>query len=193
MDSSSSSSSKGSAGAGGTGLGYARLRGLRRWVGKAQGLKMPDLVFELHVLRGLSLPEVAQVLDLGVETVRAHWPQRGTAGAWRAPQTEADVAGLREHIGVVLWETVAATFAEGMADAKNGEAGAPAEPKPAMLSIRIRALKEIAQLYDVGPKKKRDDDCVPSVCATPEEIAESVREWREREKVERRCRWLNVE
>jgi len=159
---------------------------LRRWLARAQGLEqgltVPELVHELHVRRGLPLPEVAQVLGLSLEEVRKHRPQRGAASAVRAPESEAEFTGIRERIGVALWETVAATFPEGTLDAENEEAGAPA-PKPPMLSIRIRALKQIEKLYGAG-RKKRGDDCVPPTCATPEEIVEAVREWRERRKDE---------
>ena len=182
MDSASSSSAR--AGGGGTQLGYARLRGLRRWLARAQGqgLTMPEIVSELHVCRGLRLPEVAQVLGLSVEAVREHCPQqKGQADAVRAPKREVDVTALREQISVALWETVAATFAEGTLDAEGKEAGAAAPP---MLSVRIRALKEIAKLYGVGRENRarasRARESVTPVCATPEEIVELVREWRGR-------------
>ena len=152
---------------------------MRRWLARAQGLEqgltVPELVHELHVRRGMPLLEVAQVLGLSLEEVRKHRPQRRAAAVLRAPESEADFAGLRERIGVALWETVAATFPEGTL---GEEAGAPA-PKPAMLSVRIRALKQIGKLYGAG-RKKRGDDGVPPSYATPEEIVEAVREWRER-------------
>ena len=161
---------------------------MRRWLARAQGLEQgltaPELVHELHVRRGLPLPEVAQVLGISLEEVRKHRPQRGAAVVVRAPESEADFAGLRERIGVALWETVAATFLEVTPDAENEGAGATAPvPKAAMLSVRIRALKQIGKLYG-GGRKKRGGDVVPPNYATPEEIVEAVREWKERRKDE---------
>lgn len=145
----SSSSKKGGAGVRGTRPGSARVRGLRRWLARAQGLgqglEVRELVAELHVRRGLALREVARVLGVSVEVVREHCPGKGAAGAMRAPKTEADFAGLREHIGVALWETVVASFA------------VPVESearRPPMMAVRIKALKQIAKLYGVGRKRK---------------------------------------
>jgi hypothetical protein len=184
-----SSSSKGGAGGGGTRRRpHARARGLRRWLARAQGLEqgltVPELVHELHVRRGLPLPEVAQVLGMSLEEVRKHRPQRGAAAEVRAPESEADFTGLRERIGVALWETVMATYSEGNPGAENAEEGVPAPvPKAAMLPVRIRALKQIGKLYGGGRKKRGGDD-VPREYATPEEIVEAVREWRERRGVD---------
>jgi len=135
---------------------HARALGLRRWLARArglgQGLTVPELVSELHVRRGLPLAEVAQVLGLSLETVRKHRPRKGAARAVRAAQSEADFTGLREHIGVLLWQTVTASFHEVILGAENGQGGPPAPP---LLSVRMRALNQLAKLYDVGPKRRR--------------------------------------
>lgn len=163
----------------------ASARGVRRYLARAQGLGQgvtdAELVFELHVRRGLPLPEVAQVLGLSLKAVREYCPLKEAKPEARAPQGEADVTALRERVGTALWETVAATFAEGRLDAEGKEAGVAAPP---MLSVRIRALKQIAKLYGVGRENRarasRVRECVTPVCATPEEIVELVREWRGR-------------
>ena len=94
-----------------------------------------------------------------------------------------DVVGLREHIGVVLWETVEATFAVGKGDAADER---PAVPKASMLSVRLKALRQIGKLYGLGDgRKAKVREPEPVACATPEEIAASVREWRLR-RVDRR-------
>ncbi len=176
---SATSSSKDAAGGGGQKRRRpGRALGVRRWLaaqGLGQGLTVRELVSELHVRRGLPLREVAQVLGVSLKVVRKHRPRSGVAVAVRGPESEADFAGLREQVGVALWETVAATFPEMMVDAESGEEG----PTAPMLSVRMRALKQMAKLYGVG-RRKRGGDEVMRVCATPEEIAEGVREWRGR-------------
>ncbi len=122
------------------------------------------------------------MLGLSLEEVLKHRPQRGAAPEVRAPVSEADFTGLRERIGVALWETVAATYPEMTPNAENEGVGAPA-PKPPMLSVRIRALKQIGKLYG-GGWKKQGGDGVRTECATPKEIVEAVRLWRERRKDE---------
>ena len=99
-----------------------------------------------------------------------------------AAQREVDVAGLREQIGVVLWETVEATFAEGKGDAKDAEDERPAVPRASMLSVRLKALRQIGKLYGLGDGRKgKVREPVPVACATPEEIAALVRARQERE------------
>lgn len=173
-----SASSKDIAGGGGARRRRpARALGVRRWLARAQGLgqglTVPELVSELHVGRGLPLPEVAQVLGVSLQEVRRHRRRRVAADAVRGPQTEAEVTGLREQVGVALWETVAATFAGMALDGESEGAGAPA-PRPPMMVVRMRALKQMAKLYGVG-RKKRGGDGVVKDCARPEEIAELVR------------------
>ena len=94
-------------------------------------------------------------------------------GVTPAAQTAAEFAALREHLGVLLWDTVEATFA---ADAKDER---PAPPRPPMLAVRLKALKQIAKLYQLGePQKGKGAVREPVACATPEEIAAAVGEWR---------------
>jgi len=96
-----------------------------------------------------------------------------------AAQREVDAVGLREHLGVVLWETVEATFAVGKGDAADER---PAVPRASMLSVRLKALRQIGKLYGLGDgRKAKVREPEPVACATPEEIAALVGEWRERE------------
>ena len=153
---------------------------LRRWLERARGLGLtePEVVFDLHVRQGLPLLEVAWVLGLGMEAVRGLWLQSRAARAAQAPQSEMDFTSIREQIGVALWQTVVSTFPDAisMADAeKDAEADAPAGPTPPMLSVRLKALDQIAKLYDVVLETPASDHG-PLPYATPEEIAVSVRE-----------------
>ena len=160
-----------------------------------KGMTGSELVFELHVRRGLELPKVARVLGVGVAEVREFWRQYHAQRMVRAPvpapksreellagapRSEADFTGLRERVCLELWETVVATFAvpEMATEAEGDEAGAPMA-KPAMLSVRMRALKQMGKLYGLdGKRRKSDPEAVPECCATPEEVVEMVREWR---------------
>ncbi len=55
-----------------------------------------------------------------------------------------------------------------------------------LLGVRLKALRQIAVLYDVNPKRKakaQDPRFEPVEPATPEEISELVRKWREEREV----------
>ncbi len=175
-----------------------KMASLRRWVrgARVKGLTGTELVFELHVRRGLALRKVAKVLRVGLGVVREHWWEIREARAAQAaledkpervrpplaPQSERDVAALREHVSVALWETVVATFAvpEGRleAEGEDDDAERAALPSPSMLSVRVKALRQMARLYDVDCQGRTAAAAVvPVSYATPEEIEESVRKW----------------
>ncbi len=170
-----------------------KVASLRRWVRRARGKGVPgpELVFELRVRRGLKLREVAEVLGLGVAEVRELWrescearatppaPLRADVSAV-APRSKGDFAALREHVSVALWETVVETFAVPEVTAEDGDGVAQSKAFSRMVSVRIKALKRMGKLYGLGRKRRggRSAEFVSSACATPEEIAELVREWR---------------
>lgn len=150
---------------------------LRLWLAKARalGLTEPQVVFDLHVRQGLPLLAVAQVLGLGLEAVRELWLQSRTARAALAPQSESDYTALREHISCALWQTVEATFPDVMADADADEdADPPSASSPPMLSVRLKALDQIAKLYDIT-LEQRPAAFAPLPYATPDDIADDVR------------------
>jgi hypothetical protein len=165
-----------------------KMASLRRWVrgARVKGLTGTELVFELHVRRGLSLRKVAKVLRLGLGEVREQWwesrmaraalaPKRERVLPPLAPRSEGDLVALRERVSVALWETVVGTFAgsESTVVGENEQAVVVAAP---MLSVRLRALRQMASLYDVDCKGRAAAAVVvPVGCATPEEIAEAVR------------------
>lgn len=168
-----------------------------------EGVCVEEAVMELHVRRGLPLPEVARSLGLELPQVRGLWRTARAGLAAGAPQAEEDFTVLREQIGAVLWQTVECTFppavagvgaaaAAGAAGSPMGTAGCelgqmvlpmtlparPAEPPSApMLTVRLRALDQLTKLYDVGlsrpPAPGADDEEGPY--STPAEIAEKVR------------------
>lgn len=168
---------------------------LRRWVVRARqrGLAGPELVFRLHVRRRMPLRQVAQVLGLHLGEVRDHWRQHCVARAALAPEpdrvlpplapkSKAEVAALRAHVTVALWETVVATFpAVKLADEKAGTYGpapGPLEVKPSMLLVRLKALRRLGRMSGLGGKGgDRAAAAAPVSYATPEEIAAAVRAW----------------
>lgn len=164
-------------GVGATGAGAGVPACLRLWLARARalGLTEPQVVFELHVRQGLPLLAVAQVLGLGVEAVRELWLQSRAARAALAPQSELDFTSIREHIGAALWQTVEATFPDVMADADADEDADPPGPSsPPMLSVRLKALDQIAKLYDIT-LEQRPAAFAPLPYATPDDIADDVR------------------
>lgn len=168
-----------------------KMASLRRWVRRAlvKGLTRTEMVFELHVRRGLALRKVAKVLRVGLGVVREHWWEIRMAREARAalvpkperirpplaPRTEGDLVALREHVSVALWETLVETFAVPEAeDAERAEV-----PSASMVSVRVKALRQMARLYGVDCKGRAAAAAVePVACARPEEIAEAVRERR---------------
>jgi|GEM_PF-1829208 len=166
-----------------------KMASLRRWVRRAlvQGLTGTELVFELRVRRGLALRKVAKVLRLGLGEVRELWwesrvaraalaPKRERVLPPLAPRSEEDLVALREHVCVALWETVVVTFAGSEVSVAGEDEGAALVPAP-MLSVRLRALRQMASLYAVDCKGGAAAAAVvPVGCATREEIAEKVRE-----------------
>jgi len=169
---------------------------VRRWLrrARAKGMRGPALVHELHVRRGMSLPKVARVLRLRPEVVRRHWRKHRAESARAAlaaepprilpplvPQSEEDVAALRERVGLALWETVAASFGEGPGKCEGGDGAVPEPPSMALVSVRLKAMRQMGKLYGVSAKRRgkrggRAAEVGPQGCATPEEIAEAVRE-----------------
>lgn len=151
---------------------------LRLWLVRARalGLTEPQVVFDLHVRQGLPLLEVARVLGVGLEAVRELWLQSRTARAALAPQSELDFTSIREHIGAALWQTVEATFPDvmSMADADDEDADPPGPSSPPMLSVRLKALDQIAKLYDIT-LEQRPAAFAPLPYATPDDIADDVR------------------
>lgn len=167
-----------------------KMASLRRWVrgARVKGLTGTELVFELHVRRGLALRKVAKVLRLDLGEVRERWLEIQMARAAMAPQrervvrplevrSEGDVVALREQVCVALWETVMETFAErkpGDGDANEMVGGSVSQ---SMMRVRMRALKQMGRLYGVGGgrRARAKKDVEPVACATREEIAEAVR------------------
>lgn len=172
---------------------------LRRWVRAARrrGVAGPGLVYELHVRRGLPLPEVALMLRASLREVRRYWRQHRVECANvkkaakpprilppLAPQSEGDLAALRERVGLALWETVVETFGEGPGKSEGGDGAVTEPPSMALVSVRLTALRQMGKLYGVSARSRgkrggRAAEVGLEVCATPEEIAGLVRKWRD--------------
>lgn len=150
---------------------------LRRWLERARalGLREEELVFELHVRLGLPLLEVARVLGLGAERVLELWARGRALRAARAPQCETDFSGLREHLCAVLWQTVEETFPSLLHEPDDDESAADSRASAPMLSVRLKALDQIAKLYDVG-LVQHTAGFSPLPYSTPDDIADDVRQ-----------------
>ncbi|MBB5031491.1 hypothetical protein HNQ65_001045 [Prosthecobacter vanneervenii] len=159
-----------------------------------------EVVVELHVRQGRSLAEVARVLGVDAAGMQGLWRRAQSHLAELAPKEEADFTAMREQICAALWETVACTFPkvplpagkeQSLRMGADGQLELPlrfslppapvlaAEPPSApMLTVRLRALDQLAKLYDVGLARgasgaEAESDEKPY--ATPPEIAEAVR------------------
>lgn len=149
------------------------------WVARARemGVGEGELVFELHLRLGLPLVQVADVLGLELPVVQGLWGEGCAVRRVPEPRCEADFTGLREQVGTALWQTVEATFsglwlgAGGAVADRPGEAGPLSSP---MLGIRLKALKQIVELYDLDGGGQAEA-CRAEPYSTPEEIAELVR------------------
>lgn len=137
------------------------------------------MVFELHVRLGLPLMQVADVLGLELATVQGLWEQGCAVRRVPEPRCEADFVGLREQVGTALWQTVEATFsglwlgACGSAGGAEGPGDGGAATSP-MLGIRLKALKQFVELYDLDGGGQ-SEVCRAEPYSTPEEVAELVR------------------
>ncbi|WP_395739047.1 hypothetical protein [Prosthecobacter sp.] len=174
-------------------VGKGRVKGERRWKrwlagARAQGRSDRELVVEMHLCRELPLPKVAEVLGLKLKEVQGLWLQArmGTMRGMTVPNSKEDLVVLREQMGALLWHTVAESCFEEEAEAcgamtTTAKAAAAKRRVPA-LGVRLKALKQIAELYGVNPKAKTkvvEPKYQQVEPATPEEISMLVREWLE--------------
>lgn len=152
------------------------------WVARARvlGVGEVELVFELHLRLGMPLALVAEVLGLELKVVQGLWVQGCEGRKVPEPRCEADFVSLREQVGTALWQTVEATFsglwlgACGAAGGAEGPGDGGAVTSP-MLGIRLKALKQIVELYDLDGGGQ-SEMCREVPYSTPEEIAVRVRE-----------------
>lgn len=162
---------------------------------RAQGMTLREKVFELHVSQARPLLEVARMLGVKVHLVSYHWQQLQKQILANAPSSPDDFAVLRERIGAMLWRTIAQTCPEEEALPftlnADGEVGPGAEvavkgavttavpvpmTAPQVMAIRLKALEQLARLYDLGLDSGARADPTALPYATPEEIAAAARE-----------------
>ena len=161
-------------------------------------MEAEEVVVELHVRQGRPLREVARALGVDGALMPELWRRKQRRLAERAPQREEEFTALREQICAALWQTVECTFpkvplpAAGAVDStlRMGADGqmelplrfslppvpvlTPEPPSAPMLTVRLRALDQLAKLYDVGvARSAAETEEGPYVM--PEEIAEAVR------------------
>ena len=161
-----------------------------------------EVVVELHVRQGRPLSEVARALGVDGTLMPELWRRTQRRLAERAPQREEEFTALREQICAALWQTVECTFPKVPLPAaphagrelalQMGADGqmelplrfalppvpvlAPEPPSAPMLTVRLRALDQLAKLYDVGVGRSPSGaEAEEGPYAMPEEIAEAVR------------------
>lgn len=167
---------------------------------RARGLTLRERIFELHVGQGQPLLQVARALGVNVHLVSYHWLRLQKQIIANSPRSPDDFAVLRERISAMLWQTIQLTCPAPLVEASEaGEAKSmpmhvaaggevderaalpvampvPALVPPApMLAIRLKALEQLARLYDLG-LDARAPAFAPQPYATSEEIAQSVRD-----------------
>lgn len=165
-------------------------------------MEAEEVVVELHVRQGRPLREVARALGVDGTLMPELWRRTQRRMAERAPQREVEFTALREQICAALWQTVECTFPKVPLPAaphagrelalQMGADGQmelplrfslPPEPLPTpeppsapMLTVRLRALDQLAKLYDVGVGRSPSGaEAEEGPYAMPEEIAEAVR------------------
>jgi len=165
-------------------------------------MEAEEVVVELHVRQGRPLREVARALGVDGALMPELWRRTQRRLAERAPQREEEFTALREQICAALWQTVECTFPKVPLPAAphagrelalhmgaDGQMelplrfSLPPEPLPTpeppsapMLTVRLRALDQLAKLYDVGVGRSPSGaEAEEGPYAMPEEIAEAVR------------------
>lgn len=152
-----------------------------RW--REHGLQQRQVVFELHCRQGRSLTEVGEMLGITRVAVGYHWRQVQKRLAEEAPRTPEQMVMLREEIAARLRATIDETHLRKEAVLEDGQVTTvAAPPTPQLLAIRLRALEQMARLYDLnleqppavampegGPLPS------PSPYVTPAALAEEVR------------------
>lgn len=140
--------------------------GFDRWLEHARGLGLGpgELVWELHVVQGRSLPVTARLLGMPcAEAAELHAQGRARAGE-RAPKSEADFQAVREEVRDRLVSIIE--------DASRG----PEDPR--LLAIRQRACDQLADLYGLKMQRRggagASAEETPPVYAPPEDLAALV-------------------
>ena len=89
--------------------GARALIAQRRAQRRAQGLRLRERIYELHVGQGLPLLEVARMLGVSLKLVSYHWCKLQKQIIDFAPRSPDDFAALRERIAMLLWQTIRLT------------------------------------------------------------------------------------
>jgi hypothetical protein len=142
----------------------AMAEALQRWLCDARELGVPpqQLVWDLHVVKGLTLVETARLLDLPLERVRLLYTERKGELAARAPSAAADFIAMREE----MRERLQATY--------ELACGATADVR--YLGVRLKALDQLTKLHGLNLDRGEEEKPPAVPYALPEDVAEKVRE-----------------
>lgn len=139
-------------------------RQIKCWLDRAKqlGLHNKQLVWELHVVQGHSKSETARLLQLSVSRVWQCYEEVKRELLDRVPKTPEDFEQLREELKDRLISV--------LEDASKN----PADPR--MLAIRLKTLDQLAKLHGLNLEAPALQNDGAGQYATPDELAELVRE-----------------
>lgn len=153
-----------------------------RW--RERGMQQRQVVFELHCRQGRSLNEVGEMLGITKGAVTYHWRQVQKMLAEEAPRTPEQMVMLREEIAARLRATIDQTHPRKEVTLEDGQVTlVDAPPTPQLLAIRLRALEQMARLYDLNleqppPVALAEGGPLPPRYVTPESLAEMMQQRR---------------
>lgn len=127
------------------------------------GLSQSQRVWELHIVQGRHLGETARLLGLTAAQTSTLYQEHRRAAAASAPQSEEDIAAVREEIRQRLISII--------------EDASRAPEDPRLLSIRQRACDQIADLYGLKLQRRSSasgEETKPTPYLLPAELAPIV-------------------
>lgn len=139
--------------------------GFAQWLQQAreQGLTPRELVWELHIAQGRSLPETARLLTLTTAEAAALHAEMRTLAVERAPREEADFIAVREELRVRLLAIL------------EDACRTPGDAR--LLAVRQRVCDQLADLYGLKAQRRgtaAGEDTAPVAYSLPPELGEAV-------------------
>jgi len=135
---------------------------------RAQGIETEEKVWQLYVT-GKRQAAIARQLKLSESRVSRYVARRLQRIEEHAPCNPDELAIMRERLAAALWAMVAETHSDTWGESCQVAIQATAP----MLSIRLKALDQLARLYGVNlPAQPHGEKAQPYT--TPQEIAATV-------------------
>lgn len=144
--------------------GLERSGAFDRWLeaARARGMERGGMVWDLHVVQGRGLGEVARLLELSeAEVLRLYESWRARL-AERAPKSDQDFLAAREELR------------ERLVSILEDASRTPEDPR--LLAVRQRVCDQIADLYGLNMQRRTPVEEAVPVYAQPAEISTAVEE-----------------